>query len=60
MTNSATALAVGGVALEKHKLAIVTGGGSSAITGAACNKYMYHYAYDTFALASSTSLPSRS
>jgi branched-chain amino acid transport system substrate-binding protein len=54
MTNSATALAVGGVALEKHKLAIVTGGGSSAITGAACNKYMYHYAYDTYALASST------
>jgi branched-chain amino acid transport system substrate-binding protein len=54
MTNSATALAVSGVALEKHKLAIVTGGGSSALTGTACNKYTYHYAYDTYALASST------
>ncbi len=54
MTNSATALAVAAVAKEKHKLAIVTGGGTSAITGAACNKYTYHYAYDTYALASST------
>jgi branched-chain amino acid transport system substrate-binding protein len=54
MTNSATALAVEGVAGEKHKLAIVTGGGSSAITGANCNRYTYHYAYDTYALASST------
>jgi branched-chain amino acid transport system substrate-binding protein len=54
MTNSGTALAVAGVAKEKHKLAIVTGGGSSAITGAACNRYTYHYAYDTYALASST------
>ena len=54
MTNSATAIAVAGVAKEKHKLAIVTGGGSSAITGASCNKYTYHYAYDTYALAAST------
>jgi branched-chain amino acid transport system substrate-binding protein len=54
MTNSATALAVEGVAGEKHKLAIVTGGGSSAITNANCNRYTYHYAYDTYALASST------
>ena len=54
MTNSATALAVEGVAKEKHKLAIVTGAGSSAITGASCNRYTYHYAYDTYALASST------
>jgi branched-chain amino acid transport system substrate-binding protein len=54
MTNSATAIAVAGVALEKHKLAIVTGGGSSAITGADCNQFTYHYAYDTYALAHST------
>jgi branched-chain amino acid transport system substrate-binding protein len=54
MTNSATALAVAAVAKEKKKLAIVTGGGTSAITGSACNKYTYHYAYDTYALASST------
>jgi branched-chain amino acid transport system substrate-binding protein len=54
MTNSATALAVAAVAKEKHKLAIVTGGASSAVTGANCNKYTYHYAYDTYALAHST------
>ncbi|HTJ25715.1 MAG TPA: ABC transporter substrate-binding protein [Candidatus Limnocylindria bacterium] len=54
MTNSATALAVAEVAKEKKKLAIVTGGGSSALTGASCNRYTYHYAYDTYALAHST------
>jgi branched-chain amino acid transport system substrate-binding protein len=54
MTNSAVALAVSGVAKEKHKIAIVTGGATSALTGAACDKYTYHYAYDTYALASST------
>ena len=53
-TNSAVALAVAAVAKEKKKLAIVTGGASSAVTGAACNKYTYHYAYDTYALAHST------
>jgi len=54
MTNSAVALADAAVAKEKHKLAIVTGAASSALTGANCNKYTYHYAYDTYALASST------
>ncbi len=54
MVNSATALAVAGVAKEKHKLAIVTGAGSSALTGASCNRYTYHYAYDTYGLAAST------
>jgi branched-chain amino acid transport system substrate-binding protein len=53
MTNSAVALAVSGVSKEKHKLSIVTGGASSALTGAACEKYTYHYAYDTYALAHS-------
>ena len=53
-TNSAVALAVDAVAKEKHKLEIVTGGASSALTGAACSKYTYHYAYDTYALAFST------
>jgi branched-chain amino acid transport system substrate-binding protein len=54
MTNSGTALAVAGVAKDKHKLAIVTGGGTSDLTGSACNRYTYHYAYDTYALAHST------
>lgn len=54
MTNSGVALAVANVAKEKHKLAIVTGGATSAVTGANCNRYTYHYAYDTYALAHST------
>ncbi|HEY4440642.1 MAG TPA: ABC transporter substrate-binding protein [Candidatus Elarobacter sp.] len=54
MTNSGVALAVAAVAKEKHKLAIVTGGGTSDLTGSACNKYTYHYSYDTYALAHST------
>ena len=53
-TNSGVALATALVALQKHKLAIVTGGASSAVTGANCNKYTYHYAYDTYSLAFST------
>ena len=54
MTNSAVALADAKVASDTHTLAIVTGAASSALTGANCNKYTYHYAYDTYALASST------
>jgi branched-chain amino acid transport system substrate-binding protein len=54
LTSSGTALAVSGVGKEKHKLVIVTGAGSSALTGANCDKYTYHYAYDTYALAHST------
>ena len=54
MTNSAVALADAAVAKDTHTLAIVTGAASSALTGASCNKYTYHYAYDTYALASST------
>ncbi len=54
VTNSAVALAVSAVAKEKHKILIATGAASSALTGAACNKYTYHYAYDTYALANST------
>ncbi|HEX3463182.1 MAG TPA: ABC transporter substrate-binding protein [Candidatus Elarobacter sp.] len=54
MTNSGVALAVAKVALEKHRLAIVTGGGTSDLTGVACNRFTYHYAYDTYALGHST------
>jgi branched-chain amino acid transport system substrate-binding protein len=54
LTNSATAVAVDAVAKQKHKLEIVTGGASSALTGASCSRYTYHYAYDTYSLATST------
>ena len=54
LTNSAAALAVSAVGKELHKMVIVTGGGSSKLTGSECNRYTYHYAYDTYALAAST------
>jgi branched-chain amino acid transport system substrate-binding protein len=54
LTNSATAIAAAGVAKQEHKLLIVTGAGSTQLTGAQCNKYTYHYAYDTYALAHAT------
>jgi branched-chain amino acid transport system substrate-binding protein len=54
LVNSAAAVAASGVAKEEHKLAIVTGAGSTVLTGADCNKYTYHYAYDTWALAHGT------
>ncbi len=54
LTNSGTALAVSEVGKEKHKLVIVTGGGTSALTNEACSKYTYQYTYDTWSLAHST------
>jgi branched-chain amino acid transport system substrate-binding protein len=54
MTNSAVGIAVAGVAKDLHKLAIVTGAASSLLTGADCNRYTYHYAYDTYELAHAT------
>jgi len=54
LTNSAAAIAVASVAKDVHKLAIVTGAASTALTGADCNKYTYHYAYDSYALAHGT------
>ena len=54
LTNSGAALAVSNVGKEKHKIVIVTGGGTSDLTGVACDKYTYHYAYDTYALGHST------
>jgi branched-chain amino acid transport system substrate-binding protein len=54
LTNSATALAAASVAKEMHKIVIVTGGATAALTNEDCNKYTYHYAYDTYSLAHST------
>ena len=50
-TNSGTALAMSKVALEKKKLFIAIGAGSSALTNEQCSPYTVHYAYDTVALA---------
>ncbi len=45
--NSAAALAVATQAKNKKKLYINIGAGTTALTGASCNKYTFHWAYNT-------------
>lgn len=51
---SSAALAVAGVAKEKKKLFIDIGAATTALTGEQCNRYTFHYAYDTYMLAHGT------
>jgi branched-chain amino acid transport system substrate-binding protein len=51
---SSAALAVAGQALAKKKLYINISGATTELTGAKCNKYTFHYAYDTYMLANGT------
>ena len=53
-TSSGTSLSMAKVALEKKKLFISIGAGSSALTNEQCSPYTVHYAYDTVALAKGT------
>ena len=53
LTSSTVALAVQQIAAEK-KIDIVVASSTSALTGAACTPYGFHWAYDTHALAVST------
>lgn len=50
-TNSATNLAMAGIANEKKRPFISIGAGSARLTNEACTPYTIHYAYDTVALA---------
>jgi branched-chain amino acid transport system substrate-binding protein len=52
--NSAAGLAVATQAKAKKKLYINIGAGTTALTGAQCNKYTFHWAYDTAMLAEGT------
>ncbi|MBV8798055.1 MAG: ABC transporter substrate-binding protein [Hyphomicrobiales bacterium] len=54
LTTSSVALTVQGIAAEKKKIDIVVGAATSAITGANCTPYGFHWAFDTHALAVST------
>jgi len=49
---SSAALAVATQAKAKKKLFIDIGAGTTALTGKSCNKYTFHWAYDTYMLAS--------
>ncbi len=52
--NSAAGLAVATQAKNKKKLYINIGAGTTALTGAQCNKYTFHWAYNTGVLARGT------
>lgn len=51
---SSAALAVANIAKQKKKLFFDIGAGTTELTGAQCNKYTYHYGYDTYMLANGT------
>lgn len=51
---SSAALAVATVAKQQKKLYFNTGAATTELTGAQCNAYTYHYAYDTYMLAHGT------
>jgi branched-chain amino acid transport system substrate-binding protein len=48
------ALAVNGIAREKNKILINSGGGTSDLTGPQCSPNTVHWTYDTWALANGT------
>ena len=52
--NSATALAVAGVARNRNRVALFSGAGAATLTGAACGPNHLQWTYDTAALASGT------
>jgi branched-chain amino acid transport system substrate-binding protein len=51
---SSAALAVATVANQKKKVYLNIGAATTELTGKSCNKYTFHYAYDTYMLAKST------
>ncbi|HZP76086.1 MAG TPA: ABC transporter substrate-binding protein [Pseudolabrys sp.] len=52
--NSSVALAVHQIARDMNKVAVVTSGATSDLTGKACSPNTVHWTYDTYALAKST------
>jgi branched-chain amino acid transport system substrate-binding protein len=51
---SSAALAVASQAKQAQKLFIDVGAGTTELTGGQCNKYTFHWAYDTYMLAHGT------
>ncbi len=54
LPNSSAVLAVQDIARQKHRLVIVSTGGTSDFTGKKCSPYGIHWTYDTYALAHGT------
>jgi branched-chain amino acid transport system substrate-binding protein len=53
---SSVAIAIAHVAAQKHRLFFVVGAATTALTNEDCNKYTFHYAYDTYMLANGTAI----
>lgn len=51
---SSAALAVASQAQQAQKLYVNIGAGTTELTGGQCNKYTFHWAYDTYMLANGT------
>ncbi|HET9597179.1 MAG TPA: ABC transporter substrate-binding protein, partial [Anaeromyxobacteraceae bacterium] len=54
LVSSSTALAAMPVAAEKKRILLLSGPGTTGITGDKCNAYTVHYTYDNWALANGT------
>ncbi len=54
LVTSSTALAVMPIAAEKKRITLLSGPGSTPITGANCTAYNVHYTYNTHAMAAGT------
>ncbi len=54
VTTSSVALAIADVTREKNRIFLVSGGGTSDLTGAKCSPNTVHWTYDTWALANGT------
>jgi branched-chain amino acid transport system substrate-binding protein len=54
LPTSSVVLAVNEVARARHKLLIVTTGGTSSLTGKYCAPQTFHWVYDTYGLAAGT------
>jgi len=54
LVNSGTALAVMPLATEKRRVTMLSGPGTTAITGEKCTPYNFHWTYNNWALANGT------
>jgi branched-chain amino acid transport system substrate-binding protein len=54
LTNSAVAIAVQGLAAEKHRIDLVTSTASTALTNENCSPYGAHWTFDSYALSAGT------
>lgn len=52
--NSAAALAVQGITKDKKRLFLMSGPGSTDLTGKSCSPYGFHWTYDNHAMAAGT------